>query len=82
MNITTPKTLAAFLGSRRKELNLTQVKASELAAIKQQTLSNLELKPDGSKIETLFRVLSSLKLELHLIPIEDSQICDEDALEW
>jgi len=36
--------------------------------MKQTTVSGFEQNPDTSKLETLFRLLSALDLELHVVP--------------
>lgn len=68
MKITSATMLAGALKDQRKALNLTQSQAADLVGMKQATVSGLELRPDSSKLETLFRLLSALDLELHVVP--------------
>jgi HTH-type transcriptional regulator / antitoxin HipB len=39
----------------------------------QKTLSAFENKPDSTKLETLFRILAALDLQLQVIPKEDRE---------
>lgn len=68
MLIPSPKNLALFVGDQRKKLKLSQARAGDLVGLKQKTLSAFENNPEGSRIETLFRILSAMELEMHLIP--------------
>ena len=66
MKITTPKALANALKDYRKRNNKTQQHVADLVGIKQSTVSAFESAPDKAKIETLFKILASLGLELNL----------------
>ncbi|MFD1007004.1 MULTISPECIES: helix-turn-helix domain-containing protein [Oceanisphaera] len=66
MRITTAGMLAHAVRDERKKRQLSQQSLAELAAIKQSTISAFENNPDGTKLETLFKLLSELGLELHL----------------
>ncbi len=66
MNITSPDTLAQSLKNARKRQNLTQQATADQIGVKQATVSGFENHPDKSRIETLFKLLSALNLELHL----------------
>ena len=68
MRITSPEALANALRQARKQQNLTQAELSALAGTKQTTVSALENTPDNSKIETLFKLLSGLGLEISIEP--------------
>jgi HTH-type transcriptional regulator/antitoxin HipB len=68
MKITSATMLAGALKDQRKALNLTQSQAADLVGMKQATVSGFELRPDSCKLETLFRLLSALDLELHVVP--------------
>ena len=68
MAITSPEALANALRQARKQRNLTQAELGELAGTKQSTVSALENTPESSKIDTLFKLLSGLGLEICIEP--------------
>jgi HTH-type transcriptional regulator/antitoxin HipB len=63
-----PKELALVVINQRKKLKLSQAKVGKLVGIKQQTISEFELRPESTKLDTLFRILSALNLDLRLEP--------------
>jgi HTH-type transcriptional regulator/antitoxin HipB len=67
-SIRTPMQLAMVLGGYRKKLKLTQKQASEKVGLYPKTISALENSPETSSIESLFKLLSALGLELVLKP--------------
>jgi len=66
MKITSPEHLAQALKNARKDLGLTQQAAADLVGIKQATVSALENHPESSRLETLFKLLAALNLELNV----------------
>lgn len=62
--IRTPQQLSQVLRAYRKKKGLTQQLAGKDVGLLPKTVSALELKPEGSSIESLFRLLSALDLEL------------------
>ena len=58
--------LAQALKNIRKERQLSQSVVADNVGLKQATLSGFENKPEASRVETLFKLLTSLDLELHL----------------
>src|SRR5690554_1792634 len=68
VKITSPDMLAHSLKSARRQLQLTQQQAAAQVGIKQATISAFENHPEKSRIETLFKLLAVLELELHLTP--------------
>ncbi len=72
MFIRSPKELALLIESRRKKLKLSQAAVGKLVGLKQQTISDFEKKPDGTKLETLFKILSAVKLDLSVLSKEDT----------
>jgi len=62
--VRTPQQLSQVLRAYRKKKGLTQQLAGKGVGLLPKTVSALELKPDGSSIESLFRLLSALELEL------------------
>lgn len=67
MKITSPTSLAYAIKDHRKINKLTQTKTAELIGIKQTTVSDFENRPESTKLETLFKILSALDLELHVV---------------
>lgn len=68
MLIHTPAALAQFCRDRRKINGLSQDEVAREAALRQDTVSRFELGPDHARLDTLFRLLAALDLELHLLP--------------
>ena len=66
MKITSPKLLAQALKNARTGKHLTQHKTAEQVGIKQSTVSGFENQPDKARVETLFKLLSALELELYV----------------
>lgn len=62
------KSLSALIKDKRKALELSQDTLGKKCGIKQNTVSTFELKSDGAKIDTLFKLINALDLEIHLIP--------------
>jgi len=75
--ITSPKTLGKVLRRHRKELGLSQSEAGTKFNISQKTVSNIESGLPGVRLETIFRLMSALKLEMHLEP-RDKESNEED----
>lgn len=66
MRLNTPQILAAVICDQRKAQQLTQKETADRVGIKQATISGFENNPDQCKVETLFKLLSALDLELHI----------------
>ena len=66
MLIRSPKELALLAISQRKKLKLSQATVADLVGLKQKTISAFENKPEGTKIDTLFRILSAVNLDMTL----------------
>lgn len=64
--ITSPDTLGKVLRRYRKELGLSQTAAGQKFNLPQKTVSNIESGLAGVQIETLFRYMSALGLEMQL----------------
>lgn len=60
----TPQQLAQVLRAQRARKQLTQALAGRNVGLLQKTISALEQKPEKSSIESLYRLLSALGLEL------------------
>lgn len=69
--------LARLLNGQRKEQGLSQKKAAVKVGMAPKTISALENHPEGSSIESLFKLLSALDLEIVLQPklhVEDREL--------
>lgn len=77
--IRTPKEFALFVMSQRKKLKLSQSKVGKLVGLKQKTISAFENKPEKVQLETLFKILSALNLD---IQISDKNIYDQKNSKW
>jgi len=71
MLIHSSKELAEYLRDRRKRQKLSQVEIGDRVGIKQATISAFENSPEGTKLETLFKLFSALDLEIQIIPKEE-----------
>lgn len=75
----TPQQLGQALRSRRTKLKLSQTDVGSGVGIKQDTVSALEIRTPSSTVETLYKALSVLGLEL--IVREKAQTI-HSAQEW
>ncbi|VAW69344.1 hypothetical protein MNBD_GAMMA09-1665 [hydrothermal vent metagenome] len=64
--VTSPEDLGRVLKACRKNLGLTQIEAGKRFNLTQKTVSNIESGRPGVQLETLFRLMSALNLEMHL----------------
>ena len=71
MLIQSPNELAGYLRDQRKSRTLTQVAVAEDARLRQGTVSAFERSPDSTRLDTVFRLLDALDLELHVVPKEN-----------
>lgn len=62
--IPSPKALGAVLKSQRKLKKLTQTEAGVPFGLEQSTISNLEKGSAGARLDTVFRMLAALDLEM------------------
>lgn len=68
MLIHTPTDLAQFYRDQRKLRGISQTAVAQEISLRQDTVSKFEIKPDNVRLDTLFRLLAALDLELHLVP--------------
>lgn len=66
MKVTSPAALANAVRDQRKICKMSQTQTADLIGIKQTTVSDFENKPESTKLETLFKILAALDLELHI----------------
>lgn len=67
-----PSQLGVALRSRRKDLGLTQNEAAAQGGLQQKTVSTLENDPQRCTIDSLYRLMAALKVELVLQPRDAS----------
>jgi HTH-type transcriptional regulator/antitoxin HipB len=79
MIVHSPKELAEFIRDRRKRKKISQAEVGDRVGIKQATISSFENNPEGTKLETLFKLFSVLDLEIQIIPKEESH---KSKQEW
>ncbi|MCF7928653.1 MAG: helix-turn-helix domain-containing protein [Spirochaetales bacterium] len=65
-----PEQLGMVLRARRRHLNLTQKTAGKRVGLLPKTISALEHAPERRSVDTLFKYLSALDLELIIRPKE------------
>ncbi len=68
MLIHSPKELSKLVFSERKRHKLSQAEAGSNVGLKQTTVSHFEINPERTQVTTLFRILASLDLEIHITP--------------
>lgn len=61
-----PEQLAAGIRRKRKELGLTQAKLSIMTGLRQATIFAVESGEPGTEINTIFKILAALDMELVL----------------
>ncbi len=66
--IISPESLGFALREERKKKGLNQTELGMLVGIDQTTISKVEQGKPGTRLDTLFRLLSALDLELMLQP--------------
>lgn len=62
-----PKELALFISNQRKKLKLSQAEVGKRVGLKQQTISEFENNPEGTKLSTLFHILSAVNLDIKIL---------------
>jgi HTH-type transcriptional regulator/antitoxin HipB len=66
--IYSPKSLGTAIKRQRKIKKLSQTQAGSTFKIEQSTISSIEQGAPGTRLETLFRVLAALDLEIIIRP--------------
>ena len=83
--IATPAQLSLVLRSVRKSQALSQVETGRRVGLLQKTVSALENHPESVTIESFFKLLSALELEMQLSLKKseiDSNLTKADRGEW
>jgi HTH-type transcriptional regulator / antitoxin HipB len=68
MIVHSAKELAEFVKDHRKRKKLSQSEVSDRVGLRQPTVSAFESRPEKAQLETFFKLLSALDLELQLVP--------------
>lgn len=79
MIISSAKDLALYLNDQRKQLKMSQSEVADLVGLKQDTISKFENSPNNTRVDTLFRILSALNLNMILIEKEQES---HKEIEW
>jgi HTH-type transcriptional regulator / antitoxin HipB len=84
MKVTTTKQLANYLQDTRHNQGISQSKIAEKIGLRQGTVSNFEQNPASTKLDTLFKLLSALELEIEIKPRNPEQNAKTSAWdqEW
>lgn len=82
MITSSPTALAEYARDRRKQLGLSQSDMGDLTGLRQVTVSAFENRPASTKLETFFKLLSALDLELQIVPKEKSNSAQGWNEEW
>ncbi len=72
--------IATILKDWRRKQNLTQAQVADLSGVKQSTISAIENNPKLTKLDTLFRVLSALELQIEVVQKKSENMTSE--VEW
>ncbi len=79
---TSPQQLGQILRGFRKQTELTQVAMAEQSGLLQKTISSLESDASQTKVETLYKALAALNLELVLQARPESGDETVNTAEW
>lgn len=67
-----PKDLSLLVINQRKKLKLSQAEVANRVGLKQKTISAFENKPESTKLETLFYILSAVNLDFTVLSKDDN----------
>lgn len=73
MKVTSPENLGLILRAVRKKKHLSQAEAGQSVGIDQPTLSKIERGESNFRIDTLFRLMAALDMEMTV------KQCDQNA---
>lgn len=82
MLIHSPNDLAQYYRDQRKQRKVSQTAVAEEIAVRQDTVSKFENKPSNVRLDTLFRLLSALDLEMHVVSRGESVSKDDKKNGW
>lgn len=78
--VLTNRQLGLALKARRKSLGLTQLEAGSRVGLLPKTISAMETRPERACVESLFKYLSALNMEIYLHRKEETPRVGE--AEW
>ncbi|MEQ4676523.1 helix-turn-helix domain-containing protein [Providencia vermicola] len=79
MKVTNTRQLSAYMKDVREVKKLSQSKVASKVGIRQDTVSSFELSPGSTKLETFFKILSALNLELDIKPRNERASSNTDS---
>ena len=79
MIIHSPQELAMLVSNQRKKLNLSQATVASLVELKQKTISAFENKHENVKLDTLFKILSAVNLDVKVLQKNKT---DKNKTDW
>lgn len=82
MKVTNAHQLSAYMKDVRLTQKLSQGKVAGKVGIRQDTVSSFELHPDTTKLETFFKLLSALNLELTIQPRNTTDTDSDASAGW
>ncbi|GGB31527.1 transcriptional regulator [Oceanisphaera marina] len=68
MKVTSARQLSYILQDQRKQQGQSQTVIARKVGLRQDTVSKFENTPEGTRLDTLFKLLSALDLELEVKP--------------
>lgn len=68
MKVTSAQQLSNVLKDHRKQQKQSQTVVARKVGLRQDTISSFENTPEGTRLDTLFKLLSALNLELEVKP--------------
>lgn len=77
-----PQELALLVVKQRKKLKLSQAAVADLVGLKQKTISAFENKPEGTKLDTLFLILSAVQLDIRVMAKKGGTAESQWQQEW
>ena len=80
--IHSPEALGIAIKRQRKSKKLNQHTAGSPVNIDQTTVSSIEQGAHGTRIETIFRMLAALELEMVIRPKKSSAINNKTKEKW
>lgn len=72
--VSSPKSLGSAIKRQRKAKKLTQNEAGSAFKLDQTTISSIEQGAPGTRLETLFRMLAALDLEMVIRPKKNTSV--------
>ena len=76
MKVTNSRQLSAYIKNIRLNQKQSQTDTAKKVGIRQDTISSFELNPDSTKLNTFFKILSALNLELE-VKVRNSKLSEQ-----